>query len=251
MTDLWRANDLPPVLSGSTRRPPEETMSNVRQDPRGIGSTTSEEGPTLEVRWVCPGALATSMIDWFTPFLEHVESREDAYLVGQQIQGISVKFRGGARLDIKVASGSHGVLDLPGRARGHLQSWKKWSFPIALVPEMGAASADWVRVGKIRRIGRFSFADGAQVTRGVSSGEDLTTCAVELTEVLKSGERWWTLGFEAVGGHPGTMREAIETTAAMVFNDPLPGDLELNLADSTSYVEWLHLSDPQLTPTLF
>jgi hypothetical protein len=250
VTDLWRANDPPPVITETTGQPPEETMSNLRQYPGGIGSTVSEEGPTLEVRWVCPGALATSMIDWFTPFLEQVESREDAYLVGQQIQGISVKIRGGAQLDTKVASGSHGVLDVPGRARGHLQSWKKWSFPIHPVLEMDVESADWVRVGKIRRIGRFSFADGVHVTRGVSSGEHLTTCAVELTEVVKSGEPWWTLGFE-VAGHPEAMREAIETTAAMVFSDPLPGELELNLADSKSYVEWLHLSDPHLTPTLF
>ena len=158
----------------------------------------SEEGPTMEVRWVCPGALATSMIDWFGPFLEQVESREDDYLVGQQIQGISVKIRGGAQLDMKVAGGSHGVLDIPGRARGHLQSWKKWSFPIPPVAEMDVGSADWVRVGKIRRIGRFSFADGEHVTRGVSSGEDLATCAVELTEVAKGEERWWTLGFDRV-----------------------------------------------------
>ncbi len=250
MTDPWPASDLPSVLPGNTRGSLVETMSNVRAGPGGIGSTVSAEGPTLEVRWVCPGPLATSMIDWFTPFLEQVESREDEYLVGQQIQGISVKIRGGAQLDMKVASGSHGVLDVPGRARGHLQSWKKWSFPIPLVPEMGVGSADWVRVGKIRRIGRFSFADGVHVTRGVSSGEHLTTCAVELTEVAKSGERWWTLGFETAG-HPGTMREAIETTAAMVFSDPLPGELELSVADSKSYMEWLHISDPHLTPTLF
>jgi hypothetical protein len=250
MTDPFRANDLPPVITGNTRRPPEETLTNARQGPGGIRNTVSEEGPTLEMRWVCPGALATSMIDWFTPFLEQVESREDDYLVGQQIQGISVKIRGGARLDMKVAGGSHGLLDIPGRARGHLQSWKKWSFPIPLVPEMDVGSADWVRVGKIRRIGRFSFADGEHVTRGVSSGEHLTTCSVELTEVVKGGEHWWTLGFE-VAGHPGSMREAIESTAAMVFSDPLPGERELNVADSKSYVEWLHLSDPHLTPTLF
>ena len=250
MTELWRANDLPPVLTGNTRRPPEDTMSNVRQGPGGIRSMVSEEGPTMEVRWVCPGALATSMIDWFGPFLEQVESREDDYLVGQQIQGISVKIRGGAQLDMKVAGGSHGVLDIPGRARGHLQSWKKWSFPIPPVAEMDVGSADWVRVGKIRRIARFSFADGEHVTRGVSSGEDLATCAVELTEVAKGGERWWTLGFE-VAGHPGAMREAIESTAAIVFSDPLPGEWELGVSDSKSYAEWLQLSDPRLTPTLF
>ena len=249
MTEPLPASDLPSDIPGNTRGSLVETMSNVRAGPGGIGSTVSAEGPTLEVRWVCPGPLATSMIDWFTPFLEQVESREDAYLVGQQIQGISVKIRGGAQLDMKVASGSHGVLDVPD-GREVTSSRGRNGPSRSLWPEMGVGSADWVRVGKIRRIGRFSFADGVHVTRGVSSGEHLTTCAVELTEVAKSGERWWTLGFETAG-HPGTMREAIETTAAMVFSDPLPGELELSVADSKSYMEWLHISDPHLTPTLF
>ena len=37
----------------------------------------------------------------------------------------------------------------------------------------------------------------------------------------------------------------------MVFGDPLPGDLELSLADSKSYADWLRLSDPHPMPTLF
>ncbi len=89
-----------------------------------------EESPTLEVRWIRPGSLSTSMIEWLGEFVGEFESREDSYLVGQGIQGLSVKIRGGALLDVKVWHGDRGVFDLPGRARGRLQAWKKWSFPI-------------------------------------------------------------------------------------------------------------------------
>lgn len=250
MTGQLAAIDLHSGRTRSTRAASEGTMPTVREAAAAFGGSVSEEGPTLEARWVCPGALAASTIDWFTPFVELVESREDIYLVGQPNQGLSVKIRGEAQLDIKVASENHAVLDVPGRARAHLQSWKKWSFPIALLPERDVESADWVRVEKVRRIGRFWFADGVPAARSASTDGGLTTCAVELTELMKGGELWWTIGFEVVG-HPDTMREAIEATAALVFNDPLPGGLELSMIHSKSYAEWLRLSDPGPTPTLF
>ena len=71
-----------------------------------------------------------------------------------------MKIRGGTLLDIKVSSGGEGVLEVPGRAHGRSEAWKKWSFPLSASSETGAGSSDWVRVGKHRRIGRFSFRDG-------------------------------------------------------------------------------------------
>ena len=52
---------------------------------------------------------------------------------------------------------------------------------------------------------------------------------------------WWTLGFEAAG-HPATLREAIEATAALLFSEPLPAG-ELNVDDSMSYADWLRPSE--------
>ena len=217
-----------------------------------IGGLVLQEVPTWEVRWIRPGALPTWMIEWFGRLVREVESREDTYLVGRRIQGVSVKIRGGTLLDVKVATEgrNHGVLDVPGRARGRIQSWRKSSFPIAIVPPaMEVASPDWVRVGKMRRIGRFGFANGRPTAHDAENFEDEATCAVELTEVTQGEELWWTLGFEAAG-NPTAARAAIDATAAVVFDEPMPGGLQLSVVDSMSYSEWLHRSNPDRSRTL-
>ena len=45
------------------------------------------------------------------------------------LPGLSVKIRGGGALEVKAYRGSPGILEVAGRARGHLESWQKWSFP--------------------------------------------------------------------------------------------------------------------------
>ena len=216
-----------------------------------IGGLVLQETPSWEVRWICPGALSAWMIEWFAGLVGEVESREDTYLVGRRIQGVSVKIRGDALLDVKVATKgrNHGVLDVPGRARGRIQSWRKSSFPIAIVPPaMEVTSPDWVRVGKMRRIGRFGFANGRPTANDAEHVEDEATCAVELTEVTRGDQLWWTLGFEAAG-NPAAVTAAIEATAAVVFDEPMPGGLQLSVVDSMSYSEWLR-SNPDRSRTL-
>ena len=60
--------------------------------------------------------------------------------------------------------------------------------------------------------------------------------------MLKDEETWWTLGFEAAGA-PETLMRTLAATAALLFSSPLPDGLQLRIADSMSYSEWLHLSD--------
>jgi hypothetical protein len=204
----------------------------------GFGGLVLQEGVTLEVRWVRPGGLPTAMIEWFSPFVEEFETREDTYLVVEDVQGLSVKIRGGERLDIKVARGDRGVLDVPGRVRGRTRYWMKWSFPTALVPGRDVKPRDWVSVRKHRRIGRFSVANGLAAAHGIRPAGDESTCAVEVTEVLKGEEPWWTLGFEAAG-HSEALRGTLDATAALLFSNPLPDGVELRRTDSISYSEWL------------
>lgn len=204
-------------------------------------------GRTLEVRWICPGRLTDATIDWFNPFVVEVETREDSYLVGRGIQGLSVKIRGGTLLEIKVSSGGEGVLKVPGHAHGRSEAWRKWSFPVSVAADTGAGSADWERVGKHRRIGRFSFPDGERAVLAASaSPDDETMCAVELTEVTKGVQPWWTLGFEATGEFD-SLRGAIDATAELVFANPPPIG-QLSLIDSRSYAGWLRseVPDPSL-----
>jgi len=88
--------------------------------------------------------------------------------------------------------------------------------------------------------------DGNLAVHIPSSPADATTCAVELTEVTSRDESWWTLGFEAAGD-PGTLKEAIEATAALLFSEPLPAG-ELNVDGSMSYADWLRTSAPGSIP---
>ena len=192
----------------------------------------------MEVRWIRPGVLPSPAIEWISRFPFDVESREDIYLVGQPIRGLSVKIRGGALLELKAAGEDWGILHAPGHARGSIQSWRKWSFPIPLVQGSGYNWPDWVHVGKVRRIDWFEFAAGRPAARRPASADHEGTCAVEVTEVMRGKEPWWTIGFEAPG-HSDTSRVAIEAAAALVFHEGLPSGLELSEADSMSYSEWL------------
>jgi hypothetical protein len=200
-------------------------------------SLVTEGVGSLEVRWIFPGQIETAVAEWFARFPAETQSREDIYLVDPQLRRLSVKIRGGVALEVKVYRGSPGILDLPGRACGHMQSWQKWSFPFSPLGQDSGDQAGWRPVRKRRRISRFSMASGPVPTRAPELDHG-PRCAVELTEVRTSGQDWWTLGFEAAG--PGDrLRSALQATAALVFAQAMPGSAEPGREESRSYAEWL------------
>jgi hypothetical protein len=189
---------------------------------------------TLEVRWMLPGRPGAAVADWFARFEAAVESREDTYLLAPRLPGSSVKLRNGRLLEVKVCQGSPGILEVTGRARGRLESWDKWSFPHDPLSPDGAARPGSRPVRKLIR--RFTLAapGGARVRR---LGEE-PGCEVELTEVHVRGQAWWTLAFEATGP-ASRLRGELETAAALVFTEALPGGVELGTDNSQSYAQWL------------
>src|SRR4051795_10848175 len=50
-----------------------------------------------------------------------------------------------------------GILDLPGRARGRMQAWQKWSFPVSPLGQDNGDLPAWRPVRKSRRITRLSL----------------------------------------------------------------------------------------------
>jgi hypothetical protein len=202
-------------------------------------SPVTEAVRSLEVRWIFPGPLETTVAEWFGRFPARTESREDTYLLDPQLPGLSVKVRGGEALEVKVYHGSPGVLDLPGRARGRLESWQKWSFPFSPLRPGSGDPPGWRPVRKRRRISRFSLASRQIVARAPGLGQE-PRCEVELTEVHTGGRDWWTLGFEATGP-ADLLRSELQATAALVFAHPLPGGVEPGPDESRSYAEWLLL----------
>ena len=201
------------------------------------------EGPvtegvrSLEVRWIFPGQLETAVAGWFGRFPAGTESREDTYLLDPQLRGLSVKVRGGGALEVKAYRGSPGILEVAGRARGRLESWQKWSFPVSPLSQDSGDPAGWRPVRKRRRISRFSLASGQIVARAPGPGQQ-PRCEVELTEVHTRGQDWWTLGFEATGP-ASLLRSELEATAALVFAQALPGGVEPGPDESRSYAQWL------------
>lgn len=192
---------------------------------------------SLEVRWIFPGQLRGAMLRWFARFPAAMESRQDTYLLDPAARGISVKVRAGELFEVKVFRGGQGILDVPERARGRIESWQKWSFPCGPPGPGNGGLAGWQPVRKTRRVSRFSVASGSCRIGLPGLGEE-PGCAVEITEVRARGEAWWTLGFEATGP-AGTLRSELEATAALVFADEPPGDVEFGTDHSMSYAEWL------------
>jgi hypothetical protein len=200
------------------------------------GSSVIEGLRTLEVRWLVPGQLDAAVADWFGRFPAETDAREDTYLVSPDLRGLSVKVRAARALQVKIYHGTVGMLDVPGRARGPIQSWQKWSFPVALLSRDGDAPAGWTVIRKSRRISRFRLARGAIAVGPGRASEP--GCAVELTEVRACDEAWWSLAFEA-DGPADLLRRVLEGTAELILARPLPGGAELGPGDCRSYAEWL------------
>ena len=202
-----------------------------------LQSLVTEGVRSLEVRWIFPGQLETAVAGWFGRFPARMESRQDTYLLDPPLPGLSVKVRGGGALEVKAYRGSPGILKVAGRARGRLESWQKWSFPVSPPSPDGGAPGGWRPVRKRRRISGFSLASGQIVARGPGPGAE-PRCEVELTDVRTRGEDWWTLGFEATGP-ASLLRSTLEATAALVFAQALPGGVEPGPDESRSYAQWL------------
>jgi hypothetical protein len=200
-------------------------------------SPVTEAARTLEVRWIFPGQLESAMAGWFGRFLAGTESREDIYLLDPPLRGLSVKIRGGGALEVKAYRGSSGILEVAGRARGRLESWQKWSFPLRPPGGDSTVPPGWMPVRKRRRISRFSSASGPATPGDPGMGQQ-PRCEVELTEVHARGQDWWTLGFEASGATE-LLRRELQATAALVFAQALPGGVVPGPADSRSYMQWL------------
>jgi hypothetical protein len=192
--------------------------------------------PSLEVRWIFAGRPPTVAAAWIGRFPARTVMLEDAYLVTPYLPGLSVKVREGRAFEVKEYHGSPGVIEVPGCARGRLESWQKWSFPCG--PACGGSDpAVWRKVRKTRRISWLSPAgdQSAALANGPGGGP---RCAVELTEFNALGEDWWTLGFEATGP-PGALRGQLEDAAALVFGQGRPDGVELGLGACMSYAQWL------------
>ncbi len=179
------------------------------------GSSVIEGPRTLEVRWLLPGRLDAAVAGWFGRFPGETEAREDSYLLNPDLRGLSVKVRAGRALEVKMYQGTAGLLEIPGHARGRIQSWQKWSFPVGPLSQDGDGPAGWTMIGKRRRISRFRLASDG-IAAGVPRWASEPGCTVELTEVARATRPGGPSDFEAAGP-ADLLRRALEGTAALIF----------------------------------
>ena len=191
---------------------------------------------SLEVRWITPGPLGTAMREWFARFPAGTETREDAYLLQPRLQGLSVKLRDGGTLDVKSYLNSPGILGLPGH--GHLESWRKWSFPYRQAPEADdPAPAGWATVRKERRAAWFPLPSDQDPAVALPAAD--TGCLAELTVAEYEGNQWWSVALEATGS-AGLLRAALQHAADLLFAHQVPFGGGFSLDNCRSYAQWLH-----------
>lgn len=225
------------MRSSSRRSSPGASKRSKVSELFPAGPPIIEGLRTAEVRWILPGQLDAAVAAWFGRFPGGMESREDVYLIDPVLRGLSVKIRAGRALEVKQYHGSPAILDAAGRARGRIESWRKWSFPFGPLGLDGAARLGWTVVHKRRRMSLFRLVRGRLVA-DVTERAAESACAVELTEIRSGGETWWSLGFEAAGP-AGLLRSALLETAVLMFTEAPPGDVEFKMSHCQSYAEWL------------
>ena len=184
-----------------------------------------------------PGELDTAVAGWFRRFPAERQTYEDIYLLNPPLPGLSVKIRSGQVFQVKAYHGSRGILEVTGRARGALQSWQKWSFPLAPHDTAAGLPGGWIPVAKTRDLCRFGLAGGQAVTADPPLA-GRPACSVEVGQARAHGQTWWTIGFEATGPD-ATLDTVLRATAALVFDQPLPGQAGPGPGNSSSSHHWL------------
>ena len=195
---------------------------------------------TAEIRWFLrevPAALE----DWFAARGGDPQQRTDDYLRLEGTDALGLKVRGGGgSLEVKLRIRDHGTVEVAAGIQGRLEEWRKWSIPPEHpVPGLGIAAANWVTVGKARRLATLvagAWAPGPPGDRAAGG------CSAELTRLDVTGGTWATLGFEAfgpAGDLVGTLRRAVERFFAEAGS---AGGLDARR--SCGYPGWLeHIGD--------
>ena len=188
--------------------------------------------PTTEVRWFMQGSLPDEVARWFERLgaVVEAEARTDRYLVPAAANEPGVKLREG-QLQVKARTEVLGVERLASGVEGMVETYRKWSLPVAedaLPPVIG-----WADVAKTRRVRLFTPEQGlTETTEWVEAG-----CGVEVGEAVLGQGVWWTVCLEAFGPDAEAQRALLQATAQDVFTRPdAPG---LDATHSVGYVGWL------------
>jgi hypothetical protein len=186
------------------------------------------------MRWF----FETCPLDMDKHFAAHppeLQERTDWYAMPVN-PACGIKVREG-RLETKLRCAQYGLRDLGGIA-GQLESWKKWSLDFSSAEEPPSveelAGTGWLDVDKKRYLQRFDITAGQVVA---TSTRPVNGCEFELTELMVRNQRYFTVGFEAVG----EFLELEQNLQLVAQHVGVRGGLLMAFTQETScsYAEWL------------
>jgi hypothetical protein len=193
---------------------------------------------TLEARWFGEGEPPAELVDWLEAVAGNVApdaGRNDVYLASRR-PDLNVKVRGG-RLEVKHRPHDGRAVRFTDQAEGLVERWDKWVLPLPTATGLGTeerSGADWITVGKSRRLIRLKIGEFVSVAPAGSFPPRL--CCFELTRLTVHGEPWWSVCLEASAPEDeldGTFLRAVDH----VFSSHEPPPLDL--AHSFGYPQWL------------
>jgi len=192
---------------------------------------------THEVRWFAPGAAPQPVRAWFSSLGKRVVQppRIDQYLLGVDAS-LGVKTRQGS-LEVKQRTADQGIYSFHSKITGRVESWVKWSFPLATsAAPLNLDSASWVSVRKARQLLLYTFSEGGEISLNPPGEYPTPFAGLELTGIqLAEKEPWWTVGLE-LNSSPETGHHNLLRLAEHVLISP---PTELTNAQSLSYPAWL------------
>ncbi len=196
---------------------------------------------SAEIRWFYEGDIPSDVQDWLAQvpgIPDQQPVRIDHYLRLAGDDSLGIKLREG-RIEIKQRLGRHGIVTFNQRVAGLLQTWRKWSFPLAPVGDPSGSpgpASSWIAVHKERRLHRYALVDQDRLLSAATDHYPLQGCDLELTRLSVARQRWWTLALEAFGPED-TLRDTVLLAGQHLFRYADPPLLEAR--SSRSYPTWL------------
>src|SRR5688572_28108559 len=192
--------------------------------------------PSLECRWFyeggVPAQLAAAVNRW--KFESVPDDRDDVYLVNNAVD-VSIKLRGGKYLEIKKRTNTRTSVFAMDRVAGLIETWVKWSFPLAEQGIEVLSDGAWITVRKSRKTQKFAGTkNGLEAVGPWSRPEAGVNFEVTLLQVADAA--WWTVGFETFGP-PRQLDFLFEQALRCVLTKG--GLPDLTPDASMSYPQWL------------
>jgi hypothetical protein len=192
--------------------------------------------PTLECRWFyeggIPGPLASAVYRW--KFETVPDDRDDVYLVNDAVD-VGIKLRGGKYLEVKKRTNTRTSVFAMDRVAGLIETWVKWSFPLAEQGIEVESNGAWITVRKSRKTQKFAATKNGLEPVGLWSRHQAGV-NFEVTLLRVDDAAWWTVGFEAFGPQRQLDFLFEQALRCVLTTGGLP---DLTPDASMSYPKWL------------